>query len=426
MSITASPINVADQCAKSERPFWRFATEAAKSEGTPFYVYMPQSAAAAYQVFVSSLKCWGKGRVAFSLKTNPLRPLLRDLNQWGSFAEVVSTWEFSQALAAGFSPKRIVFNGPLKTANDLLWLSQHPPLTVNIDNLDELDTIERVIKQSGSPLCVGLRLCPPKENGAWSRFGMEVSTGELDEAVARVLQNPSLTLRCIHFHLGTQIQVAARYIEMIAIVKGVWTRQRLGEDVWLDIGGGFPYDHAVPFDEQTFSPSRLFTSLADAWGPAPRPNLIAEPGRFIAAPAMSIVSTVLACKPRLDEPTVVVLDSGTNHNIMAAFYEHLWVCAETASQASHRFCGPLCMEDDILSGERLSPVPRTGSLVAAFNSGAYSIALARAFIQPRPPIFAFHRDGAYELVQGRETIEHAYPFAQELPQGIRVGSQEAS
>jgi len=275
-----------------------------------------------------------------------------------------------------------------------------------------LDAIERAIEHSGDRLSVGLRLCPPKENGAWSRFGIEVSTGELDEAVARILRAPSLALRCIHFHLGTQTHDLARYAEMIGTVRDIWTQHRLGSDVWLDIGGGFPYDHAVPFEEQPLSPAHLFATLADTWGPPPRPRLLAEPGRFIAAPAMAIVSRVLACKPRLGEPTVVVLDSGTNHNVMAAFYEHLWSCNETTAQASHRFCGPLCMEDDILSGERVSPVPKTGSLVASFNAGAYSIALSRAFIQPRPHVFAFCSDGSFEMIQSRETIQQSYPFAQ--------------
>jgi diaminopimelate decarboxylase len=425
MFIPTSPINAADQCAKSEESFWRFATDIAQREGTPFYVYLPQCAAEAYKVFASSIQCWGEGQIAFSLKTNPLWRLLRDLRKCGAYAEVVSTWEFSHALAAGFSPENIVFNGPLKTEKDFRCLCQHPPLTINIDSLDELDAIERAVGHTGSHLCVGLRLCPPKENGAWSRFGIELSTGELDEAIVRILRTSSLDLRCVHFHLGTQIQDTARYTEMIGIVKDLWTQHRLGRDVWLDIGGGFPYDHLVPFEEQTFSPSNLLASLADAWGPPPRPRLLAEPGRFIAAPAMAIVSRVLACKPRLGEPTVVVLDSGTNHNVMAAFYEHLWSCPETTAQASHRFCGPLCMEDDILSGERLSPVPKTGSLVASFNAGAYSVALSRAFIQPRPSIFALRSDGGDELIQRREVLGKSYPLAQPAPLAThKSGSQE--
>lgn len=128
---------------------------------------------------------------------------------------------------------------------------------------------------------------------------------------------------------------------------------------------------------------------------------------------MAVVSRVLAHKPRLGEPTIIVLDSGTNHNVMGAFYEHLWSYTETIGRASHRFCGPLCMEDDVLSGERHLPPPKTGSLVASFNAGAYSIGLSRCFIQPRPPVIALEKNGAHNLIVERETLDRAYAFARQ-------------
>jgi diaminopimelate decarboxylase len=198
---------------------------------------------------------------------------------------------------------------------------------------------------------------------------------------------------------------------MMALVRELWSRHLLSSDVWLDIGGGFPYDHAVPLEEQTFLPSRFFSALADAWGAAPRPPLLTEPGRLISAPTMAVVSRVLASKPRTGEPTIVVLDSGTNHNVMAAFYEHLWLYTDaTTGAARHRFCGPLCMEDDVLSGERHAAPPKNGALVATFNAGAYSVALSRSFIQPRPPIFTLQSGGGFQLLQYRETPDRAYEF----------------
>jgi diaminopimelate decarboxylase len=119
------------------------------------------------------MQCWGLGRVAFSVKTNPLFALLQDLKQWGAFAEVVSAWEFAHAIAAGFPSDQIVFNGPLKTEKDLQRVFQTPPLTVNIDSPDELETVERAIGHWGGRADVGLRLCPPRQNGGtWSRFGI--------------------------------------------------------------------------------------------------------------------------------------------------------------------------------------------------------------------------------------------------------------
>lgn len=410
MQPTLSATSVAANCAGES--FWGFAANVSQAEGTPFYVYLPARARAAYLEFASGIASWGNGRVAFSVKTNPLLGLLTDLNRWGAFAEVVSGWEFSHAMAAGFLPEQIVFNGPLKTESDLRWIVHDPPLTINIDSLDELDALERMVKNGDPPVRVGVRLCPPREHGTWSRFGLEMSSGEADEAVSRILRNRTLGLRCIHFHLGTQVFDTDRYARMVALVRDrIWTRHHLGNAVSLDIGGGFPYDHALPLEEQPFSPLSFFAELAQAWGPKPRPLLLTEPGRFVSAPAMAIVSRVLACKPRPDEPTIVVVDSGTNHNVMAAFYEHAWSYGDAEEADSpHRLCGPLCMEDDILSGERRGPVPKTGTLVAMFNAGAYSVALSRTFIQPRPSLYALHGAGEYELLQSAETAARTYAF----------------
>ena len=296
---------------------------------------------------------------------------------------------------------------------------EHAPLTLNIDSLDELDVVEKVISQAGRKASVGIRLCPPMENGVWSRFGLQISTGEVAEAVGRIEHNRSLTLRAIHFHLGTQVSDGTRYIEMIDIVRELWHRHHLRNDVWIDIGGGFPYDHSISLEEQPSSLSQLFAKIGEAWGPPPRPPLLVEPGRFICAPTMAVVSRVVSCKARVGEPTIIVLDSGTNHNVMAAFYEHVWSYTDVAAETRHRFCGPLCMEDDILSGERHGPQPKVGSLVAMFNAGAYSIALSRTFIQPRPPIVVISNLGKAVMIQAREAGHNLYGFRDSLAQDSR-------
>jgi diaminopimelate decarboxylase len=392
-------------------PFWDCVADASDRYGTPIYLYFPQQARLAYQTLYKALAHWGYGRIAFSVKTNPLYALLNGMREWGSYAEVVSAWEFALARAAGFPPGCIVYNGPLKTDEELKAIVGSPPLTVNLDSLDELLRLEVAVRRSIVPLGVGVRLCPPHPNFPASRFGMEISTGEVAEALGRIAAHPNMFLASVHFHLGTQIQDLSTYTTMLAVTKELWYRHRLGPEVWLDIGGGFCYDHAVRFDQQAFEPARFVRALAEDWD-EPRPPLLMEPGRFIAAPAMAVVSRVLSCKPRTGEPTVVVLDSGTNHNIMGAFYEHLWEFPANGSEpGEYRFCGPLCMEDDVLSGARSGPCPRTGDLVVMHNAGAYSFALSRCFIQPRPPILQLNDDGTTTVLQSRETLAGAYGLA---------------
>src|SRR5258708_7413756 len=89
-----------------------------------------------------------------SVKTQPVRPLLRRWAELGWGAEVVSEYEFRAALAEGFDPQSILVNGVAKHA----WLPRYrvPGLNVHIDSLTEASTIGPLARELGWRL--GLRL----------------------------------------------------------------------------------------------------------------------------------------------------------------------------------------------------------------------------------------------------------------------------
>lgn len=373
--------------------------EVARQVGTPFFVYDSSAALRAYRAFETALTKWGAFKIAYSVKTNPLARLLSDLRDAGSWAEVTSPWEFEQALEAGFEPSEIIFNGPLKGAG-IPQAAAHCA-SIQIDSLDELSLIHRLAVSTKQTIAIGLRLCPPQFGGSWSRFGLSVEAGEFDEALRFVQSSSSLRLTSCHFHLRTQVDSIDEYVEMALRVQDFRSERDALQHTWLDIGGGFPYDHRLDQEDQEFRPAELVQRLLDAWGDAPRPMLVVEPGRWIAAPCLSAVGQAIAVKRRPGEPTIVVLDMGTNQNVMAAFYEHQWTFfGEVADIGPFRLCGPLCMEDDILSGAMDGHAPVVESLVRASNAGAYSIALARNFIQPIAPVIQF-QGGALQVLSQR-------------------------
>lgn len=60
--------------------------------------------------------------VGYSYKTNYLPYACQCLHRLGALAEVVSRLEYDLALKLGVEPTAIIFNGPLKTAEDI-WLA---------------------------------------------------------------------------------------------------------------------------------------------------------------------------------------------------------------------------------------------------------------------------------------------------------------
>jgi diaminopimelate decarboxylase len=292
--------------------------------------------------------------------------------------------------------------------------------------MEELDFLEEISSKLGCNIPIGIRICPPKDNNVWSRFGIQIETGEVGDAFSRIKRNPLLNLMTVHFHLGTQIDRGEVYIGAIKQAKNLWDEFQLGSEVHLDIGGGFPYQHDKCSENQEFKPINFFSILRNAWGDGKRPVMIIEPGRFIAAPSLMLVSKVLAIKQRMEEPTIVVLDSGTNHNVMAAFFEHEWHFSKVSKcKKEFRLCGPLCMEDDILSGPMSSQIPIQSSLAVMLNAGAYSLSLSRTFIQPRPPIISFIENGKCELLVPRENITASYALFPQSNNKARTHQIEA-
>jgi diaminopimelate decarboxylase len=388
----------------SDWSYWPVVHAAIQEVGTPLYLYFPQHLRKAYDRVSAGLRVWGQGAIAYSLKTNPFLSLVQDLKKWGAWVEVVSSWEYQLALRAGFNPAQVILNGPLKPKETLEAMATWGLFTINVDSTEELKSLTQVAPLLKIPIRVGLRICPDKQNGNWSRFGLQVETGEFDDAIRMLAACPLLKLVCIHFHLGTQTEPLDRYFHIIDFAQGLWNKMNFDTDVWLDLGGGYPYQHDRPLDLQAFDPISFFGALRERWRFPVRPSLLIEPGRWICSSSFAIVSRVLALKKRVGEPTIVVLDSGTNHNVMAAFYEHQWVFERTQEQDSFRICGPLCMEDDILSGPISAKRPAINSLIVMLNAGAYSFSLSRTFIQPRPPVVRID-GGTYQVLVERESMD---------------------
>ncbi len=377
--------------------------------GTPFFLLNLPAAVDAYQELSQGANNWERGfYIAYSLKTNPMRPLLDALKELNALVEVVSSWEYSLARRCGFEPSKIVFNGPLKDKAVLERAILEGVGLINIDELSELQRIEKIAALNKHKPRIGIRVCPEYGQPA-SRFGIQIKSKDLESAMELAKESPHLELCGIHLHFGTQLTNEDRD-QVINTAIELWQQYSLKSDILLDVGGGFPFEHGSLQKDQPFSPADLFKYFNDRWPDnASQPKLILEPGRWIAAPSLSLVTRVLYEKERSAEPAIIVVDGGTNHNIMGAFYEHLWEFEKCKQkQGWYRICGPLCMENDIMSGPRNGSIPESGSLAIMHNSGAYSVGLSRTFIQPRPPIVCLTDNDAKVIVK-REDLDNSYP-----------------
>lgn len=96
----------------------------------------------------------------------------------------------------------------------------------------------------------------------------------------------------LSFHVGSQVNSAKRHVEAIEQCKKILNHAQekgLGLKI-LDIGGGFPVD----YDGNGFDIYSFCEPIRKALAGVPKNiKLLAEPGRFISAPCITSVSSVM-------------------------------------------------------------------------------------------------------------------------------------
>lgn len=149
----------------------------------------------------------------------------------------------------------------------------------------------------------------------------------------------------------------------------------------LDIGGGFPVDYSqegTDFNIYDFC-EPIRKSLATV------PNhikLLAEPGRFLSAPSVTSISTVMG-KAHRNGKSWYYLDDGLYGTYNGQLYDHIeypvsvpYLTGETFPSA---LAGPTCDSIDMIREEIMLPDMKVGDIVVGKMMGAYTWASASTF-----------------------------------------------
>ena len=103
--------------------------------GSPVYVISERTIRKTYQNAVRSFKTrYPKVQFAWSYKTNYINAVCNVFHQEGSWAEVVSGFEYRKAIGNGVPGNRIIFNGPDKSEEDHLMAIKNGSM-IHIDHL---------------------------------------------------------------------------------------------------------------------------------------------------------------------------------------------------------------------------------------------------------------------------------------------------
>ncbi|HZC15826.1 MAG TPA: diaminopimelate decarboxylase [Caulobacteraceae bacterium] len=362
----------------------------AEAVGTPAYVYSTATLERHFTVFRDAVRGLGRPEplIAYAVKANSNLSVLRILIAQGAGADTVSEGEIRRALAAGASPRRIVFSGVGKTAAELAFAVDVGVAEINVESEPELDLLAAITAEKGARQAIAIRVNPDVAAGghakistgqADSKFGVSMSEAERLYAKASNLAGVKpIGVAC---HIGSQISdlapMAAAFGKMRALVQRLRAEGLNVER--LDLGGGLgaPYfDSPDPPEPKAYA-AMIAKALGDL-----NVQLAFEPGRMIVANAGVLLSRVIHVHERPEGRRFLVLDAAMNDLVRPAMYEAYHDIRPVREPApgtaleTYDVVGPVCETGDTFARERLLPPLAAGDLVAFMTAGAYGAVMA--------------------------------------------------
>ncbi len=323
----------------------------------------------------------------FAIKALPNETVVNVLHKEGGNFDIATQGEVKLLEKNHISAKKTIHTHPIKSDIDIRSTLRFGCTTFVVDNEYELEKFVRYKERVG----LLLRLSFPNPNAVVNlskKFGLSVHNVQAFLAKA---DNLGIHIKGLSFHVGSQSKLQQSHVDAINKCLEIITESRTQRDVpmsVLDIGGGFPID----YDGTGIDIEEFCAPINEVIENRPKNiRVIAEPGRFIAAPAMTCLTSVIG-KAIRDGTPWYYLDDGVYNSFSGQIFDHA-IYPKISVRKGHTqpsvLAGPTCDSIDVISENIELPQLEIGDLIIAPMMGAYTSATATEFNSlPRTHIIA--------------------------------------
>jgi ornithine decarboxylase len=355
-------------------------TALAERHGTPLLVLQPHLVARRYRQLTATLPGFG---MHYAVKAAPHPIVLSTIAICGGGFDVASGAEIALLQQLGLPMDRCIHTNPIKKPVDIDVAYAAGIRTFVVENPCEVQ------KFAGRPADIELmvRLAfrnPAAKSDLSSKFGVEPADAELlvKHVVASGVQFAGFS-----FHIGSQSASAQAFgtalrgtLDLVThIADSLGVRARV-----IDIGGGFP----VTYREQVPTIDQIADGIDDALGSARDDfTLLAEPGRYLAADCMTLLTSVVGTAER-DGQVWHYLDDGlygSYSNVMTedvhpAILALRELTADSVGEIEPvTLAGPTCDSADVIARNYPMPALEVGDIVVSPMMGAYTAVTSSRF-----------------------------------------------
>jgi ornithine decarboxylase len=324
----------------SQDPFAREAIEhLVKRYGSPLFIIDAARVRTQYRKLAAALP---NVDLHYALKPLPHSSVVQTLRDEGAFFDLATNGEVDLVQRCGVAAERCIHTHPIKRDSDIRTALDYGVNVFVVDNPDELRKFVKFRGRASLLIRVSFR-SPDAVCDLSRKFGCA------PDAAAELL---ALSI--------------------------------------LDIGGGFPVDYVnrpISVDDFCAPIRRALSALP------PGVRVIAEPGRYIAAPSAISVSSVMGRALR-EGAWWYYLDDGLYGSYSGQMYDHAKYPIEALSSGDGQthpsvLAGPTCDSIDVIGENLHLPKLEIGDLIVGRSMGAYTSASASDFnFFPRATVLA--------------------------------------
>ena len=380
--------------------------------GTPFYIYSHATLLRHFSAFDQAFSDI-KHLTCFSVKSNSNLAVLRLFAREGGGADIVSGGELFRALKAGVDPKKIVYSGVGKKAEEIEYALNSDILMFNVESEQELLKLNEVAKRIGKRARTAIRVNPdvdPKTHPYIStglkenKFGIDINDAPEIYLAASKMKHIQVT--GISCHIGSQLTETSPFIDAIRKLKKlIQILKDTGINIqYLDLGGGLgiTYDKEKPPD-----PKEYASAIKDE--PALSGLiLIFEPGRVIVGNAGILVTKVIYTKAT-SQKRFFIVDSGMNDLMRPSLYNSFHavqpVIVSNRQKVKADIVGPICESGDFFAKDREMDSFEPGDLIAVMSAGAYGFSMSSNYNSRPRPCEVMVRGDQFYIIRARETYD---------------------
>ncbi|GAB2189815.1 type III PLP-dependent enzyme [Sessilibacter sp. MAH2] len=314
----------------------------------------------------------------YALKPLPHPAVVATLRDIGASFDLATNGEVELVEGLGIDPEKCIHTHPIKRDGDIRRALEYGCYVFVVDNLNELEKF--IAYRDQAEILIRLSFRNPNAYSDLSKkFGCS-PTQAIDLLVKA--QEFGIRVKGLSFHVGSQTLDSQKYVDAIlesARVIRKAAKMGLPALSTLDIGGGFPvpYNESVPAIDDFCAPIReALDVLPDTV------QVIAEPGRFIVAGAMTGVASVMG-KALRDGKMWYYLDDGLYGSFSGITFDHGdYPISAPFNQGQEEVCvlaGPTCDSIDVISENISLPELNNGDFIVSRMMGAYTSATATEF-----------------------------------------------